>query len=737
MSAPAAGRELRDAAPPTASDPAVAPSGAAGGIAAIDGSPRGAAGERRFDGVICFGDSDWWYHNRGHYDMQMMRELSAHLPVLYVNSLGVRMPKLGEGRMFFRRVLRKLRSLGRGLVRVRPNFAVYSPVVAPGRLGGALTRPLLAPQVRLAAARVGIRRPLLWVACPPAAAVVDQMRPVGVVYQRTDAYENFPGADRAQLLAWDAQMKSRADATLYCSTWLMEQEQAACRNAVFIDHGVDYERFAAAGVGGDAPRDVAALPRPRVGFVGGIDAHTFDAGLFTAVARQLPEFSFVLVGACSLPAGWCDLPNVHLLGKRPYEQVAAYMAACDVLIMPWNQNEWIRACNPVKLKEYLAVGRPVVSTPFEELRRYDSFVVAARDAPAFAAAVRAAVGSGDAARLRARVADQTWRAKADLFLGGLRGSGLAAQRRPAALENLCGTESRWLNAAARARASLASLGLRRTLRKALSRTRQERSVPPNAETARSAADIRALQTCSWAGSRAGWKFAEMQVSRAELAAFLRDVRYPQCYYRGRARVQWSLWHYLGVRLLQPAAGDVVLDVGALSGIWGRIVRRETGATVHDVDLAYPPGVRGRRIGADAGRIPLPAEHVTRIASFCAFNCFEGPADVAFVREAQRLLRPGGRMVLAPLCVGDEHVNLFDPAICDRESAFDAGARRVALPGWGNNFGRWYDERQFRDRILAAAPRLDVTIMRVAHEFPEIPWSTDMFIGVFDRPAQTA
>ena len=61
--------------------------------------------------------------------------------------------------------------------------------------------------------------------------------------------------------------------------------------------------------------------------------------------------------------------------------VADYMAACDVLIMPWNRSEWIRACNPVKLKEYLAVGRPVVTTHFEELRRYDGLVQVAEDTP--------------------------------------------------------------------------------------------------------------------------------------------------------------------------------------------------------------------------------------------------------------------------------------------------------------------------------------------------------------------
>src|SRR5690606_25451344 len=115
------------------------------------------------------------------------------------------------------------------------------------------------------------------------------------------------------------------------------------------------------------------------------DEATFDPPLFGAVAKALPDVHFVLVGDCTIDADWQRLPNVSLLGRRPYEEVPAYMAACDVLIMPWNRSEWIRACNPVKLKEYLAVGRPVVSTSFAELARYEGYVEVADGPEAFTA----------------------------------------------------------------------------------------------------------------------------------------------------------------------------------------------------------------------------------------------------------------------------------------------------------------------------------------------------------------
>jgi glycosyltransferase involved in cell wall biosynthesis len=407
--------------------------------ASMSGSSARSDGMSRvFDGVICFGGADWWYHNRGHYDMQMMRELSRMIPVLHVNSVGIRVPRLGEGRMFFRRVGRKLRSLGRGFVKVRDGFGVLSPVALPGRTGMLISRRLLVPQVRLAAWRMGIRRPLVWVTCPPAVEVVDHLYPLAVVYQRTDRWEEFPGCDPVRMREYHRRLQRRADLTLFCSTILHEEESSGCRSAAYVDHGVDYERFAAAGTdAASEPADVRQLPRPRVGFVGGIDSHTFDPALFLTVARSMPECHFVLVGGCSLPAGWCELENVSLLGQRPYDAVASYMAACDVLIMPWNQNEWINACNPVKLKEYLAVGRPIVTTPFHELHRYEGCVSRADSAGEFIAKIREALAvPADSERLRERVRSQTWQAKADLVLQHLREGGIICTGRLSA-DGIC------------------------------------------------------------------------------------------------------------------------------------------------------------------------------------------------------------------------------------------------------------------------------------------------------------
>lgn len=401
-----------------------------GDVWGLDMSDREMNGVAAFDGIICLGGEDWWYHNRGHFDFQIMRRLARRWPVLFVNSIGVRMPKLNERRVFAQRITRKLKSLSRGLIEAEPGFFVFSPFNVPGQK---VSEWALGPQIRLAARRAGIKRPLLWVHCPAGAALIGQLGEVKTVLQRTDRFEAFPEADPNLVGQLIDRARDSADLVVYAAPHLMAEEAHLDRGQVLIDHGVDLDRFAAAGEAVRAgrlgiPADLAAIPGPRVGFIGGLDAHTFDPPLFVEVARRLPGHQFVLVGGSSLPEGWCDLANVHMLGRKPYDEVAAYQAGMDVLIMPWNDSEWIKACNPIKLKEYLAVGRPIVTTDFVALERWRDLVSVAAGPDQFAAAIAAATGRpvDFEERLR-RLAGESWDAKADLLAGRLAGEGPAAR----------------------------------------------------------------------------------------------------------------------------------------------------------------------------------------------------------------------------------------------------------------------------------------------------------------------
>ncbi len=381
---------------------------------------------REYDGIICIGGSDWWYHNRGHFDFQVMRRFARTMPVLYVNSLGVRVPEVSKPAEFAGKIQRKLKSLARGVVNVENNFWVFSPLNVPGETGKKISGFALAPQIRLAARRAGISKPMLWMHCPAGADLIEALQPAGVIMQRTDRFEAFPEGDPVLLGQQVATIKRAADLVIYCAPHLMAEEENQVRRQLLVTHGADVETFVAEGSKrAPGPSDVAIIPKPRVGFIGGIDAHTFDPELFVNVAKQMPDVNFVMIGSCSLPEGWCALPNVRFLGRKPYDVVARYMAAMDVLIMPWNRSEWIKACNPIKMKEYLAVGRPVVTTDFPALDGWRDLVRVAESANEFSAAIRSAITeSYDPAPARARVATETWDAKAADILNGIRGLGL-------------------------------------------------------------------------------------------------------------------------------------------------------------------------------------------------------------------------------------------------------------------------------------------------------------------------
>lgn len=395
--------------------------------AACGATPRlDPPGSRAYDGVVCLGGEDWWYHNRGHFDFQLMRRCSRRMPVLYVNSLGARIPSPLRSSSFARRILRKLKSVTRGLVVVEKDFAVLSVVTVPGLNGSRFLSELQAGSISSAASRLGMAAPLLWLALPTAIDLARKLGGAGLVYQRTDRYEAEEDIDARKLIDLDRRAKTAADLTLFSSRVMFEEERGGCRKALYLDHGVDYELFAAAG---DAPRDpddMRGIARPRVGYVGAMDPITIDQDLVAALVRSMPDISFVFVGPSTLGGKWREAGNAHFLGQKDYGLVPSYMAACDALIMPWRDNEWIRACNPVKLKEYLCTARPVVSTYFPELESYKGLVRIASSPEEFSSAIRAALRDPPPTALcRARVANETWEARLETVVASLAEAGLS------------------------------------------------------------------------------------------------------------------------------------------------------------------------------------------------------------------------------------------------------------------------------------------------------------------------
>jgi GT2 family glycosyltransferase/glycosyltransferase involved in cell wall biosynthesis len=416
----ARGRKTSQAALRVLLSPTSAPALLQEARARADAAPRRDPGPAP---VVCFSAQDFWYHNRAHSDIQLMRRLATSRQVLLVNSIGLRMPLPGRSTQPVRRIARKAASMSK-LLKLPypelPGFAVLSPVVLPfygSRVGRELNARAVAAQVRWACRRLGLEQPTAVVTIPTAVDVLPHLTVRGVVFNRSDKHSEFTETDQPLIRSLEDRLLRESDAIVYVSRQLMADEvDRTGTRASFLDHGVDLDHFAPAPEVAE-PADLRGVPRPRVGFFGGLDDYVVDMDLLERVARELPEVQLVLVGdaTCSMDR-LTRLPNVTWLPRRPYEDIPAYGRSFDVAIMPWLQNDWIRSCNPIKLKEYLALGLPVVSTDFPEVRQYAEVLRVAGSPQEFVAMIRQTVADGGASTPAARrdaVSDSSWDAVAD------------------------------------------------------------------------------------------------------------------------------------------------------------------------------------------------------------------------------------------------------------------------------------------------------------------------------------
>jgi len=380
--------------------------------------------------VVCFGGEDWWYHNRGHMDMQLMRRFARMGTTLYVNSIVMQKPSLkkgvGGGKSFSQRLRRKAKSILKGLMKSDAGFWVYSPFSLPvHHISWArwLNEQLVTFQVSWVTRKLSMDHPVVWVACPAACNIAIKMKKK-LIYQRTDALELYPNVDRETIRGYDQKLKANADLTVFVNSTLYDKELGQCKKAIYLDHGVDYESFVKAEEVSWIPEDIAEIRKPIVGFFGTINGNnTTNVELIEKVAELLPQMSIVLIGKMESDcSALLSKKNVWWLRQKVYEQIPHYGKCFDVCFMPWRQNRWIEACNPIKLKEYLALGKPIVSTPFTELQKYRDVVYQANTPEDFAACIKRALAENSPERIAARrkkVETSTWDSKAELVLNKL------------------------------------------------------------------------------------------------------------------------------------------------------------------------------------------------------------------------------------------------------------------------------------------------------------------------------
>ena len=335
-----------------------------------------AEGSRR--DVTLISTADWdhpFWTNKQHVACSMA-ELGHR--VLYVESLGLRPPRLEaqDLRRVFNRLVRGLRPPRR----VRERVWVWSPLLIPGASRPwqqQLNRWILQAMVAFWQRWLGLRADLLWTYNPLTLRVLHPGGYRQLVYHCVDDLAAQPCMPVALIQRWEERLCRASTAVFVTSRELERSRRPFNANTVYWSNVADLAHFLPAR-GGELPlpADLLALPGPRLGFVGAVSGYKLDLGLLRQLALQRPDLSLVLIGRVgegdpgTALKGLDQLPNVHLLGPRPYSQLPGYLAGFDLALLPCPINPYTRSMFPMKFFEYLAAGLPVVATNLPALQEF-------------------------------------------------------------------------------------------------------------------------------------------------------------------------------------------------------------------------------------------------------------------------------------------------------------------------------------------------------------------------------
>ena len=366
-----------------------------------------------FAPLLVFGE-DWGVHPTS--TQHLVRRLVADRTTLWVNSIGLRRPRLTARDLG--RATSKVLSMIRGSRAPRPpipdepNLRVLNvhAVSWPGNpLARRLNRHLIPRSLAPAIRTFQDTAPILWASLPSAVDAIGYCGERAVVYYAGDDFESLVGVDHKPVRDMEREIAKRADLIIAASPTIAQKFDPA--KTRLLPHGCDITLFS---------RPISPAPdlpteRPVAGFYGSLSGW-LDIDLLCAVADLMPDWIFLFVGPIL-----CDITrlqrraNVRILGPRPHAELPRYVQNWTVSLIPFKDTPQIRASNPLKLREYLAAGTPVVTTSFPALVPYREHVSIAHGPVAFASAIASAASEGPTQR-HARhlsVSGESWESRSN------------------------------------------------------------------------------------------------------------------------------------------------------------------------------------------------------------------------------------------------------------------------------------------------------------------------------------
>ena len=303
---------------------------------------------------------------------------------------------------------------------IAPNLWAFTlPIALPffqmsgliNRVNNAFLLPVLRAQMR----RLGFSAPILWTYTPHSADFVGKLGEAAAVYECVDDFTSSKGlVDPRVIGRLERRLIERVDLLSVTAPALYESKREGARQVVLAPNGVEADHFAkAADPATPVAPALADVPHPVIGYLGSLN-YWIDTHLLARIAREHPAWTLAIVGPHDLLADLTPLeglPNVIMTGRVPYAEVPSYVKAFDVCLNPYILDGVAEHCSPLKLYEYVASGKPVVSVDMPEAHTFEGLIHIACDADDFAARVEQIVATGDnnAALRMAEARKHTWR----------------------------------------------------------------------------------------------------------------------------------------------------------------------------------------------------------------------------------------------------------------------------------------------------------------------------------------
>jgi len=369
--------------------------------------------------LIVFGE-DWG--SLPSSTQHLITHLSKDRRILWINSIGLRQPKFNVKdikriftKLFSRRFISSIKRKD-FFTQITPrnvsdrkydnNFIVVNPKTIPAprsKFSRWVSRLLLLLQIRPILDNMNLQSPILWISLPTAVDLYGYLGESSLVYYCGDDFKSLAGVDHETVSKREEEALEKASLVLTSSEILLKGFPK--NKTIFLPHGVDFDLFSTPTlIANDLPKD----GKPIAGFYGSI-SQWFDIDLLKKVINYLPNWNFVFIGKIEIDiSSLSSLRNTYFLGQRNHQSLPTYSQHWTVSLLPFVKNKQIDACNPLKLREYLATGTPIVSTNFAAIQEYKNVVKIVNNGYDMVDAIEDSIFDNNNEIRKMSVSNQTW-----------------------------------------------------------------------------------------------------------------------------------------------------------------------------------------------------------------------------------------------------------------------------------------------------------------------------------------